>query len=312
MSKRILILSNGNSSTDYYEKLFKNDRVEYCISLENGVQRLEQNSTDMLVLDCPSAARKYIGCLKENRELRQSLYEAGLNHNEMVRANQAIKRRLKTIAHEAFTALQVIINSSSRGILLSNGNIYEYFLHINEYGGKFQKLCERYLKTSAPNEEIQYKYQSIKISSIILQTLTSNLPLAQEKQIQVYFSPPSFDDTVSCDEISITQVVQNILTNAIKFSPENGKITVRVENTSDNNISISIEDTGAGIPENDLEKIFDIKEEESIGSEIHDGFGLGLSISKEIISDHHGRIWAENIQEGGSKFTFSLSKNINC
>jgi signal transduction histidine kinase len=104
------------------------------------------------------------------------------------------------------------------------------------------------------------------------------------------------------DENRISQVLGNLIGNAIKFTPEHGKITVRVEFASGADcLRVSVIDTGRGIPKEDLEHIFDRLyqvSENSNGSNV--GLGLGLNLCKELIESHGGEIWAESDLGKGS------------
>ena len=115
-----------------------------------------------------------------------------------------------------------------------------------------------------------------------------------------------------------SQVFHNLFFNAIKFSPLSGKIVITFESdslingrrASDDNIvpalRVSIKDEGVGIPESELESIFGKFNQSSQTKTGAGGIGLGLSISREIIKKHYGKIWAENNPEGGAVFHFSL------
>lgn len=108
------------------------------------------------------------------------------------------------------------------------------------------------------------------------------------------------------DPERIEQVVLNLLTNASKFTPDNGNISIQVEDT-EKGVLTCIEDTGIGIPADSLEKIFDrfYQVEHSSGHQ-HSGTGLGLSIAKQIIELHGGELWAESELNRGSRFYFLL------
>ncbi|HHA7882779.1 TPA: cell wall metabolism sensor histidine kinase VicK [Streptococcus pneumoniae] len=108
------------------------------------------------------------------------------------------------------------------------------------------------------------------------------------------------------DTDKMTQVVDNILNNAIKYSPDGGKITVRMKTTEDQMI-LSISDHGLGIPKQDLPRIFDrFYRVDRARSRAQGGTGLGLSIAKEIIKQHKGFIWAKSEYGKGSTFTIVL------
>ena len=108
---------------------------------------------------------------------------------------------------------------------------------------------------------------------------------------------------VEIDTDKMTQVVDNILNNAIKYSPDGGKITVSMK-TTDSQLIVSISDQGLGIPKKDLPLIFDrFYRVDKARSRAQGGTGLGLSIAKEIIKQHKGFIWAKSEYVKGSTFT---------
>ena len=111
---------------------------------------------------------------------------------------------------------------------------------------------------------------------------------------------------VDIDTDKMTQVVDNILNNAIKYSPDGGKITVSMK-TTDSQLIVSISDQGLGIPKKDLPLIFDrFYRVDKARSRAQGGTGLGLSIAKEIVKQHNGFIWAKSEYGKGSTFTIVL------
>ena len=111
---------------------------------------------------------------------------------------------------------------------------------------------------------------------------------------------------IEIDTDKMTQVIDNILNNAIKYSPDGGKITVSMKTTDDQMI-LSISDQGLGIPKQDLPKIFDrFYRVDRARSRAQGGTGLGLAIAKEIIKQHNGFIWAKSEYGKGSTFTIVL------
>ena len=111
---------------------------------------------------------------------------------------------------------------------------------------------------------------------------------------------------VEIDTDKMTQVVDNILNNAIKYSPDGGQITVSMK-TTDSQLIVSISDQGLGIPKKDLPLIFDrFYRVDKARSRAQGGTGLGLSIAKEIVKQHNGFIWAKSEYGKGSTFTIVL------
>jgi two-component system sensor histidine kinase VicK len=117
---------------------------------------------------------------------------------------------------------------------------------------------------------------------------------------------------VEIDTDKMTQVLDNILNNAIKYSPDGGNITFSMK-TTDSQLILSISDEGLGIPKADLPKIFDrFYRVDKARSRAQGGTGLGLAIAKEIVKQHKGFIWAKSEYGHGSTFTIVLpySKDI--
>ena len=128
----------------------------------------------------------------------------------------------------------------------------------------------------------------------------------EEKKYEIVRDYPITSVWIEIDTDKMTQVIDNILNNAIKYSPDGGKITVSMKTTDDQMI-LSILDQGLGIPKEDLPKIFDrFYRVDKARSRAQGGTGLGLAIAKEIIKQHNGFIWAKSEYGKGSTFTIVL------
>ena len=128
----------------------------------------------------------------------------------------------------------------------------------------------------------------------------------EEKKYELVRDYPINSVWIEIDTDKMTQLIDNILNNAIKYSPDGGKITVTMKTTVDQMI-LSISDQGLGIPKQDLPKIFDrFYRVDRARSRAQGGTGLGLAIAKEIIKQHKGFIWAKSEYGKGSTFTIVL------
>lgn len=128
----------------------------------------------------------------------------------------------------------------------------------------------------------------------------------EEKKYELVRDYPINSVWIEIDTDKMTQVIDNILNNAIKYSPDGGKITVSMKTTDDQMI-LSISDQGLGIPKEDLPKIFDrFYRVDKARSRAQGGTGLGLAIAKEIVKQHNGFIWAKSEYGKGSTFTIVL------
>ncbi|MDI7735464.1 cell wall metabolism sensor histidine kinase VicK [Streptococcus anginosus] len=127
-----------------------------------------------------------------------------------------------------------------------------------------------------------------------------------DKKYEIIRDYPINSIWVEIDTDKMTQVIDNIINNAIKYSPDGGKITVSMK-TTDTQMILSISDEGLGIPKKDLPKIFDrFYRVDKARSRAQGGSGLGLAIAKEIIKQHNGFIWAKSEYGKGSTFTIVL------
>ncbi len=143
------------------------------------------------------------------------------------------------------------------------------------------------------------------LTDVVQAVVSSTQPLATEKNLALKVTVLANLPPVLGDERRITQVLMNLVGNAIKFT-DSGEIRVEVT-AADGSFVVSVSDTGPGIAETDQENIFEeFQQAESSTRRNKDGTGLGLAIAKRIIDLHGGRIWVESEVGKGSKFTFTL------
>lgn len=129
--------------------------------------------------------------------------------------------------------------------------------------------------------------------------------LKHNVKITIEIEPPA-DIEIEADEQRIKQVLLNLLTNAVKFTSENGYIHVRASR-HEQFMKISVSDTGIGIKPEDMDKLFKpFSQIENPYTKITEGTGLGLALSKKIVELHEGQIWAESEYGKGSTFHFTI------
>jgi signal transduction histidine kinase len=235
--------------------------------------------------------------------------------NEELRKVDQIKSEFVSVAsHELRTPLAAIKNSVQ---LILQGKTGE----INEHQRKFLSMADRNItrltnilndllnlsKIESGKIVMTFEEMSLKVPAELV--LSSLQPQAQVKSIQFVMDFPEDLPTVSGDREKLEQVLTNLVGNAIKFTPEGGTISVsgRVSDGDGNMVAISVKDTGIGIPEDQLTKIFE-KFHQVEGS-LHrsvTGTGLGLAITRGLVEAHQGTIWAESELGKGSTFTFTL------
>ena len=154
---------------------------------------------------------------------------------------------------------------------------------------------------------IQMDQAPISLLEIVTQRIEEIRPQADEKSIRLALTAPESVPEVFGDEARLGQVFTNLIGNAIKFTPDNGEVTVKVE-ADGNLLHVEVIDTGPGIPPEERQKIFDkFYQLSDISTRQQGGSGLGLSISKSIVEAHGGKLWIDDGNQGkGSNFQFVL------
>ncbi len=165
--------------------------------------------------------------------------------------------------------------------------------------------------TKIKSDKLKLILEKVDLSKIITGSVDDLKSLAEEKHITISLLPSPEMPQIMADQLRISQVIKNLLDNAIKFTPENGKVSVEVRNINED-ITVIVKDTGIGINPENIGKLFTpFFQIQSNLSRKYRGTGLGLAISKGIIEAHGGRIWVESKGEGkGSTFIFSLPIKI--
>lgn len=153
-----------------------------------------------------------------------------------------------------------------------------------------------------------YEFSDVNLIDFIGDILASVAALAREYNIKVYFDRPPQAITARIDQNKMKLALANLIDNAIKYNVQGGEVIVKIEKLTDKPfIQISVKDTGVGIPQEDLDKLFkkfyrgsNVMKMETTGS------GLGLYIVRNIIKRHGGEIWAESQIDRGTTFNFTL------
>ena len=133
---------------------------------------------------------------------------------------------------------------------------------------------------------------------------------AQDKHIDLHFDLAKTLDQYCGEAVMIEETIMNLLANAVKYTPEGGRVTMTVLDLPDS-IQVSIEDTGIGVSESEQSRIFDefFRAQNAQATE-KDGTGLGLSFAKRVIERHGGTLTVKSRENEGSTFTFTLSKHV--
>ncbi len=146
--------------------------------------------------------------------------------------------------------------------------------------------------------------QDVRVDEIVRQTDETFRPMAEKRSIQLELASPDANTIVRADPLRMSQIIGNLVGNAIKFTPEHGRVVLRVVPQGPV-VVFQVVDTGPGIPPTQIEHLFD-KFWQARQSD-HRGVGLGLAIAKGLIEAHGGTLAVESVVGAGSTFSFTLS-----
>ena len=310
----IILVTAKNRISDFV-KAFEsgvNDYISKPVNNEVLISRIQLHEALLKKNRELNAYRSDLENLVKTRtaELEKSLEEANLARDEARLASSIKTKFLTNISHELRTPMQAIIGFSKWG--LSKGNALkvdkalEYFKTIYSSASRLMNLLNDILDISKlESGKYDYQLRSENLSQCAMSALEEQSLMTREKRITLDFKKPDFDDNTLMDASRMIQVIRNLVANAIKFSEPGGTITLRIDK-NDSRLLFSISDNGVGIPEDELELVFDKFTQSSKTKSNAGGSGLGLSICREIILAHNGSIWAENNPDGGSIFRFQI------
>jgi PAS domain S-box-containing protein len=251
--------------------------------------------------------RKLIEAVAEREEILKSEQKA---RREAERANSLKDEFLATLSHELRTPLTAIIGWAK---MLRTGQLAEseiiHALETIERNTEVQKqLIEDLLDVSAiASGKLRLELQPMSLIPVLKSALNTILPTAEIKQIQIIDNIRQNSGTIYADSHRIQQILWNLLTNAVKFTPRSGQISISLSEQN-NNFEILISDNGIGIKPEIIDIIFDsFRQGDSKKTRSYGGLGLGLAIVRSLAEAHGGTIEAHSDGEGkGSTFTLCL------
>lgn len=237
---------------------------------------------------------------------RFNLMASQLEQVELMR-----RQLIGDVTHELRTPLTSIkgyMEGLVDGVLPANA---ETFNQIHREADRLSRLVDDLQELSRVEAKAySLEIRSVNVSSLVQTTLKRLSPQAAAKRILLRSNLPADLDPVLADEDRITQVLVNLVANAVQYTPEGGEVSISAKRHA-NEVLISIRDTGIGIPQEHLADIFTrfYRVDKSRSRNAGGGSGIGLTIARHIVEAHGGRIWVESAGEGqGSRFTFTLKR----
>ncbi|MEA1964012.1 MAG: ATP-binding protein [Candidatus Aerophobetes bacterium] len=255
--------------------------------------------------------RKMIGLIGIARDItarRRNENLIGEQNRRLRKLDRMKSEFLSTAAHELRTPLTSVLGFSEILLKRKLGKERQnrFLKIINEEATGLANLISELLDVSRIESKrgFEIKKAPFELRKVILKNVDLFKSRTDKHNFQVNI--PSNLPSIEADKHKIDQVIENLVSNAVKFSPQGGKITVSVEEV-DEKVKVSIADNGIGIPEKDVPHIFKrFYRVDNAFTQRTGGTGLGLSIAKYIVESHGGKIWAESEVGKGSTFSFTL------
>ncbi|MEK6745426.1 MAG: ATP-binding protein [Pseudomonadota bacterium] len=317
--KAIVAISEGNLNTNVPSKNFKDEIGE----IARGVEKFRLHGLEKVRLE---DERKIMQSeLIEHRDHLQKLVELQTTNLviEKEKAEQATIAKsefLANMSHELRTPMHAIMNYTNMSQKIvgddENNKLSKYLNNINVAGSRLLGLLNSLLDFEKLEAgKVEFDMVRGDFTQAVDYAVTELGSLLKAKNLRIVKKDLCRDTVIVFDESKIIQVMINLLSNSIKFSPENATITITISDEYlpekggiKAAVLCAIEDQGVGIPVDELEAVFEKFTQSSSTKTMAGGTGLGLSISHKIIEKHKGRIWAENSKSSGAVLKFILPR----
>lgn len=250
--------------------------------------------------------------ITERKQMEDHLHETLLRleqaNKQLEELNQLKSLSISVASHELRSPLAAIkgyIDNLFEGVAGEiPDKVFHYLTRISHNTDRVIRLTNMLLDISRIEAgHMRLDLDTVSVSELITDVLRDFECTAKTKEITIRASAV-IDAPVRADRHRVEQVLHNLLHNALKFTPRRGEVVVQSHLTADENVTITVADTGCGIPPGHEEKVF-LKFHRA-PSPVHEGAGLGLAITKSLVELHGGKIWVESEVGRGSKFSFTL------
>ncbi|MCG8582158.1 MAG: PAS domain S-box protein [Bacteroidales bacterium] len=259
-------------------------------------------------------ANYYLAIVRDLRERKKAENILKLKNKELLEAKEKAEESdhlksafLANMSHEIRTPMNGIIGFAEliKSDFAKEGKDNTYLDIIISSGHQLLNIINDVLEISRiETGQVKLNYKKFDLKYLINELISFFSHAAGLHHNKLIFNPTEDEIVIKCDEAKLRQILTNLINNAVKFT-QNGTVEVDCE-IINNNIQISVKDTGIGIPNEYLDKIFDRFLQAENRNLMHNGTGLGLSICKKYIELMKGEIWVESTVGEGSRFTFSL------
>jgi signal transduction histidine kinase len=238
---------------------------------------------------------------------RESLIEARKAAEVAARAKEQF---LANISHELRTPMHGILSYSRFGAEEAQTGpreeLLDYFGQISECGTTLLALVDQLLDLAKYDAgRMKLEFVELALDEVAQETADEFATLLQERRVALDIRVEPDLAPVVADRLKVRQVLRNLVSNALKFTPAGGQITIGAGRAG-MLARVVVEDSGAGIPQDELESVFDRFSQASNTRSGSGGTGLGLPLCREIVGAHGGRIWAERCAPTGTRMIFEI------
>ena len=252
-----------------------------------------------------------LGTSMDITDRKGAVDEIKLKNQELQKLNAEKDKFFSIIAHDlrspfsGFLGLTDLMVENTE--IFSQAELADFSRSLNESAKHLSQLLENLLEWSQMQKgSINYAPNELSLSAIVSENMEQINQRAIQKGITIRSEVPE-NQKVFADERMINTILRNLLSNAVKFTRSGGEVTIGSKVINDDRIEISVQDTGIGIPDVNVAKLFKLDEKVStIGTDNESSTGLGLLLCKEFVEKHAGKIWVESELGKGSTFSFSL------
>jgi signal transduction histidine kinase/uncharacterized protein (DUF302 family) len=309
-SEQVAAEALRGGADDYIAKPIDLQRLRALLERNLDKQRLRAERQSLVARLKDS--NRYL--MRQHAALRRADEEILQINRQLEQSNRYKSEFLANMSHELRTPLNAVLGFSEilldATMNLTSGERTEFLRNIHSSGQHLLGLINDILdlaKIEAGKMELHAEEMPV---AEALQEVTSILePMARQQGLQLTVVGLASGGVIQADRSKFKQVLYNLLSNAVKFTPPPGQITVTVKDSPEQ-LTVSVHDTGIGMKEEDLPKLF--REFEQIDGSYtrrYQGTGLGLALCRRFVEMHGGRIWAESHFGKGSTFTFTIPRD---
>jgi signal transduction histidine kinase len=315
-----LVLDSGSPPSDELRKLMKQDRISSAVCVPLTVReeligvlnlsKLGSNATPFTAgsLELTSVLAGQAAIAIKNARLFEETEQA---YKELKKLDELKSEFINVASHELRTPLAILLGYAHLLDEQATGTTSRYTQAIIHSAMRLKNLVTdmlnlRYLEAG----EMELELEPVQVGGVARAVAQDLGFLAEEKGQSLTLHIPEDMPSIWADEGKLHLILSNLVSNAVKFTPQEGNVEL-VAGVTEDYLTVSVKDTGVGIAEEEFKSLFDRFYQ--VGSSLrreHPGLGLGLSIVKELVELHRGKVWVESEIGKGSTFSFTISRHL--